>query len=36
MESSMKRSEQNLCQIGKEDEEIEKQNACLISFTQSK
>lgn len=36
MESSVKRSEPNLCQLGKEDEEIEKHNACLISFTQSK
>ncbi|XP_050452085.1 vitellogenin receptor isoform X1 [Cataglyphis hispanica] len=33
MESSMKRSEQNLCESEKEDEE--KQNACLISFTRN-
>ncbi|GAB1865448.1 Putative vitellogenin receptor [Camponotus japonicus] len=36
MESSVKRSERNLCQLEKEDEEIEKRNTCLISFTQSK
>lgn len=33
MESNVKRSERNLCQSEKEDEE--KQNACLISFTRS-
>ncbi|XP_072743249.1 vitellogenin receptor isoform X2 [Anoplolepis gracilipes] len=36
MESSLKRSEQNLCQSDKEDNEMDKHNASLISFTRTK